>query len=124
MSLYKKTIGWKNNRIFELAHQVGWHPKLREVLLWIVKLTGEVIITSGYRPTRIYSNDSGVHGTNPLRAVDLRYYIYANAEALQDQINLVFTYDPSRPLLRVAWLHDTGQGKHFHIQVHNKTTKV
>lgn len=103
---------------------VRWHHKLVDVTMWIMDLTGEVVITSGRRYRTIHSGDSGIHLTDPLRALDYRYYIYNDPDHLVGVINSHWHYDPSRPNLKVAVLHDVGRGKHFHIQVHDNTREI
>ena len=98
-----------------------WHPKLVDVIQWIIEYTGEVIVTSGLRFRTLYANDSGIHLIVPLRALDIRYYIYNDPSKLCDIINQHWVYDPRRPKLKVAVLHNTGMGMHFHIQVHERT---
>jgi hypothetical protein len=99
---------------------VEWHPKLVELVMWVVDFTGEVVITSGYRPDKIHKADSGIHTKIPLRAIDIRHYIYSNPQGLCDAINNKFKYDPLRYSMRCAILHD-GLGKHIHLQVHGRT---
>jgi len=114
-------VSYKTDRVFENCHIVSWHPNLIRVSIWIVETAGEVVYTSGYRPKLIHDDDSGIHTTDPLRAFDLRHYIYDKPDGLCRRINRVWTYDPKRPNIPVALLHDTGLGKHFHIQVHDNT---
>jgi hypothetical protein len=115
---------YKSNKVYRNCHIVAWHPKLIDVIAWILEKEGKVVHTSGYRPHKIHGKDSGVHATDPLRATDIRHYIYYNPERLRDEINESWTYDPNRPHLKVAFLHDTGLGKHFHIQVHDNTVRI
>ncbi len=89
----------------------GWriHPTITEV---IYNLPGNIVITSAFR-----NGDDGVHGTEPLRGVDLRGN-YAN------EINSEWIYDPKRPQMKVAIYHDTGSGWHTHVQVHPNTIRI
>ncbi len=114
-------VSYSSDRVYRNSHIVRWHPKLIRVSLWILEITNEMVITSAFRPRKIHDDDSGIHTTDPLRAMDIRSYIYPKPEALRDRINRVWTYDPKRPELMVAFLHDTGLGIHFHIQVHDNT---
>lgn len=95
---------------------VKYHPKLPEVLTWIHEKYKEIVITCGYR-----HNDTGVHGQIPCRGIDLRSTTFADPKAVETDINNHWEYDPSRPDMKVALLHDIGRGIHFHIQVHDKT---
>jgi len=95
----------------------AWHPKLVEVLLWI-ETRYRVVITEGSRPPR---RPGDVHATTPLRAFDLRSWVFDNPEWVANRINRAWVYDPDRPDMNVAVLHDSGEGIHFHIQVHDNT---
>ncbi len=96
-------------------------PKLIEVLQDIVPLIRAVgpqdaVITSAHR-------DSGIHGTNPLRALDLRNHTLAEEDivGIAHQINSKWVYDDEREDMIVCFRHDIGLGDHFHIQVHPNT---
>lgn len=93
------------------------HPTLRAVLRWIESRFGLLFIaTSLYR-----IDDDGVHGTLPLRAVDLRCRVPALGNVIAMMINDHWKYDPARPKMKVAMFHDAGSGWHLHIQVHDDT---
>jgi len=97
-----------------------FHPNLRAVLRWIETRFGFLfIITSLYR-----IGDPGVHGTLPLRAVDLRCRSQILGKGIAETINKHWKYDPDRPEMLVAIFHDTGRGYHLHIQVHPNTYEV
>ena len=106
---------------------VNWHPMLVRLVMWIVRFTGEVVITSARRYRKIHKKDSGIHiggssEKDPLRAIDIRYYIYGNPQGLCDIINTQFLYDPKRPRLKCAILHSPlPKQKHIHLQVHDRT---
>lgn len=114
-------ISYSSERVYRNCRIVPWHPNLIKVSLWLIETTGEVVFTSGHRKKLIHDDDSGIHMTDPLRAFDIRYYIYEKPEGLCLRINRIFTYDHKRPELECAILHDTGLGKHFHLQVHDNT---
>ena len=63
--------------------------------------------------------------TDPLTInfVDLRSWIYTEPEALAKDINNKWAYDPKRPMMDVCVFHDSGEGEHFHIQVHPNTKR-
>ncbi len=114
-------IYYSSERIYENCHVVPWHPRLIDLTKWIIETTEHVVFTSGYRPSPIHSKDSGIHATDPLRAVDIRHFIYPHPDKLRDRINNAWLYDPKRKNLKCAFLHDTGLGMHFHLQCHDNT---
>ena len=81
----------------------------------------ELIVTSDFRSKPIHDNDPGIHGTNPLRAIDLRSWTMRNPEIIAEKINKAWIYDPKRPEYKVCVYHNIGQGYHFHLQVHDNT---
>jgi len=97
-----------------------FHPMLCRILRWICEEWDEVVITEGYRNKR-HAND--LHGSSPVRAVDLRSWMYVKPELVADKINYEWMYDPDRPQMQVAVYHDKGEGPHFHVQVHPNTRK-
>ena len=119
----KGIIKFKNDTIAHNFCDVSIHPKLTDIILWIVNLTGEMIITSARRYRSLHKNDSGIHLTDPLRAVDCRYYIYSDPHGLVDLINKHFQYDKRRPDLQCAVFHDI-ISKHIHLQVHDRTKQI
>lgn len=100
---------------------VPMHFKLKEVLEWYARRYGthNMVITSAYR-----EGDKGVHGTNPLRGIDLRSRMFRDPWIVANIINHNWKYDPKRPAMSVCLYHSVGLGPHFHIQVHDNTTKV
>lgn len=96
------------------------HPTLRALLSYVEGRAGcELTITSLYRP-----NDSGVHGTIPVRGCDLRFRYRSFAEEVADDINAEWIYDPDRPNLRCAIPHGDGFNFHLHLQVSDATNKL
>ena len=79
-------------------------------------MRGEPTITSLYR-----IGDKGVHGTLPVRGVDIQCRDPAEGEWIEDRLNGKWIYDPDRPDKKVCMYHDVGQGAHIHIQVHPNT---
>ena len=116
-------LAFKSQAIFENFCKVPLHPKLTRLLLWLYDEHIELIVTSAYRDKKIYANDPGIHGTNPLRAIDLRSWIMPDPEAKAEGINEHWIYDSDRPSLKVCVYHNVGQGDHFHLQVHDNTIK-
>ena len=97
-----------------------FHHVLIDVQCYIAEKYG-ILITESYRPKR-HKND--VHGTNPVRANDNRLWCYAPenlAYEIQQDVNNKWCYDPERPRKQVVIIHDTGNGIHFHVQVHPGT---
>jgi len=97
-----------------------WHPKLRELVAWLEESTGlEFTATSMYR-----MDDPGVHGTLPLRAVDLRMWNEQLGEVIEEFINDHWQYDPERWKMHCCLFHNAGTGLHLHLQVHPNTKLV
>lgn len=96
-------------------------PLLVLIILDVAKEFG-IVITESYRDKR-HPND--LHGTQPVRAIDLRSWCYPDAMAyrIMEWINKRWVYDSSRPKKVVAWIHDSGNGIHLHIQVHPNTQR-
>lgn len=105
-----------------MEHEI--HSTLIDINSYIVEKYGEVI-TESYREPR---RPGDVHSTDPVRALDLRYWCYETmgiAKKIEDDINSKWEYDPKRPgRYKVAMIHKVGDGGfHFHIQVHNNTRR-
>ena len=100
-----------------------FHTTLVEVLCWIIELVGNITITESFR-CQLHPND--LHGTLPVRAADLREWIYPDPQWIVQQINAAWEYDYERPEMVVALYHENRKtkGKHFHIQVHPNTGKL
>ena len=80
--------------------------------------------------TRIAERDANqkteVHTDGPPhRAIDFRisHVPFQTAQRATDRINEIFIYDPERPAMQVALLHDAGSGNHLHVQVHANTSR-
>lgn len=118
-------ISFTSPEVFKNFAEVELHSKMTDLLLWISKRfvngLSQIVVTSAYRPAKIYEKDSGIHSTKPLRAVDLRHWAFSDAGVVVRNIQANWVYDPGRPLLQVCLLHDVGQGLHFHLQVSDKT---
>ena len=95
------------------------HPTLCELIRRVEETTGfEFTITSLYR-----IDDKGNHGQLPLRAMDLRCRSLAFGVPIEEYVNDYWIYDPDRPDMKCCIIHDTGQGLHFHFQVHPNTVR-
>ena len=93
-------------------------PMLKEIALGAFAL-GLDTITSAYRP-----GDKGVHGTQPLRGLDLRCRSESMGQLVAQDLNQRWIYDPERPQMKVAIYHDVGQGAHLHLQAHPNTRRT
>jgi hypothetical protein len=121
-----KSIAFSSDTIAHNFSDVRVHFKLTDLILWIVDFTGEIVITSARRYRTIHAKDSGIHLTDPLRAVDCRYFVYNNPDKLVDIINANWLYDPRRKSLNCSVLHNPlgGLNKHIHLQVHERTKQI
>ena len=113
------SIQVKSNKVLEnlLVHR--YHKDLSFMLNWISVRYSDLVVTSGYRV-----GDTGVHGTDPCRGMDIRSWIYSNPQGIVDDINEHFIYDTDRPKKKCAMLHSVGDGMHIHLQVHPKSIYV
>jgi hypothetical protein len=116
-------ITFKSPSVFASFASVALHHSLVDLLVWFDDKFSRILLTSAYRPNKIHSTDSGIHSTIPLRAVDLRSKVYhpIPPHAIAAEVNNTWIYDPARPGKPVCYYHNTGQGFHFHLQVHNNT---
>lgn len=94
---------------------------LIDIMVWIAETYG-LCITEGWRKRR-HRND--LHGLIKPRANDIRSWFYRTDKAheIESAINRRWIYDPLRPEKDVAWIHDSGEGEHFHIQTHPNTIR-
>ena len=111
-----ETIQIKSYKVLKSMLVIIYHPMLISMVMWISTRYSQVVFTSAYR-----EGDSGVHGTNPCRGFDIRSYIYGDPQQVCNDINKHYIYDPDRPEKKCAIFHDTGKGKHIHLQVHPNT---
>ena len=92
-------------------------PMLRTMVVWLEESTGfEFMETSRYR-----INDDGVHGTLPVRGIDLRNRSLEVGIAIEAWINKFWIYDPKRPAKKCCFLHGHDSNLHLHLQVHPNT---
>jgi len=113
------TIRVKNVNVLRNILEPRIHPTLAQILEDIT-LTFGVMITEGYRIKR-HIND--LHGTTPVRAIDIRSWHYKNPQLVAEWINDRWMYDPDRRDMLCCILHDAGAGPHMHIQVHPMTRR-
>lgn len=97
---------------------VSFHPILIDIISWLEETYSRTCITCGHRP-----GDKGVHGTIPCRGIDIRSWVFAKPKKIVEHINMRWQYDPERPKMKCAILHDVGSGEHIHIQVHPNTVR-
>ena len=111
----------KDTEVLRGLMERRFSPLLIDIIIYISKMYG-VFITESYREKK-HMDD--LHGTQPVRAVDLRYWCYPGQlpTEITDRINSIWIYDPGRPKMNVALLHDAGNGMHFHIQVGPNTRR-
>ena len=93
--------------------------KLVNIEYWIIKNFG-MLVTCAWRRQR-HSND--LHGLIPVRAKDIRSWCYKDPQLVVNAINARWIYDPARPHMKVAVLHNSGQGRHIHLQSHPATRR-
>lgn len=110
----------KDEVVFENLFWVAWHPILIDLVQWVrmTMLPVLPVVTSAYRV-----GDKGVHGTDPLRGIDIRSHDI-DGKSVVDKINEHWQYDSSRPEMQCAILHNVGRGMHIHLQVHDSTCIV
>ena len=96
------------------------HPLLREIVLWVESNYGEQTVTSIYR-----IGDAGVHGTLPVRGIDLRDPGEDTARQIMEAVNDRWVYDPDRPAIGCCLYHKnrSNNGRHLHFQVHPRTSR-
>ena len=98
------SIGFKDMKVLGNMFKVTWHEILISLVKWLfVRYSKDTIIVTCAYEKRDYGS---VHSMNPLRGLD---------------INKHWQYDPQRTDMKVCLYHDTGRGKHFHLQVHPRT---
>jgi len=122
-------IRLKNENVFRGLALHLFSLRLVDIICWIIAAFNFVLLTESFRHQR-HKND--LHGTKPVRAIDIRAWIYPNPIKVVRAINKQFIYDPNRPHKKVAVYHQnskkdpkadpkTGVGYHMHIQTHPNT---
>jgi len=79
----------------------------------------EFTVTSLFR-----IDDKGVHGTLPLRAIDLRCRDSKMGLLIVQYVNSHWIYDSKRPRKVCCVFHNAGSGFHLHLQTHPKTRRI
>ena len=84
----------------------------------------EVMTRLTFEVTSLYRiGDDGVHGTLPLRGIDLGCSNINIGEQIEKFVNDLWQYDPTRPSMKCAMVHNVSSGLHLHLQVHPNTKK-
>ena len=114
MPLSQPIMGIKNGSVLKELILVPWHEKLIEVISWLDKKhPGHIVFTSGWRP------EAGIHGTKPLRAVDLRSSCFGNPHVTEHLINE--NWDYGKKPFKVCLYHRTATcqncGRRFEVDV-------
>lgn len=115
------SIQIKDHRVLRAIMDQRYHPKMTAMAMWICHRYSSSCITSAWRETKVHDKDTGIHCTIPCRALDWSVKGLNNPEAIKDDINEHWEYDPSRSQMQCAVLHDVGLGMHLHTQVHDST---
>lgn len=119
-------IAFKNTRALDDWH--GALDMLRQVVLFILNdawpTDRDLIVTRIAERTPEQKTEVHTDGP-PHRAIDFRisHCPFQTVQRVADRINETFIYDPDRPTMRVAILHDAGSGNHMHVQVHARTQR-
>ena len=93
-------------------------PMLEEIANAVHDRFDMTVVTSAFRP-----GDEGVHGTIPVRGLDLRCRDKMIGNIICNWVNARWQYDPKRPFMDCAMCHDVGSGIHLHFQVHPNTIR-
>ena len=112
----------KNTEVLTGLMERRFDPILIQIILWVAKNYG-LRMSESYREKQ-HMND--LHGTQPVRAIDLSYWVYTpeTANKISNEINNAWIYDPDRPTKLVSLIHKTSKGVlHFHIQTSHKTRR-
>jgi len=107
----KGFIEIKNSQVLAGLMQHKFHPKLTKIICWLADNHG-MVMTESFRAAR---HPGDVHSTDPVRAVDIRSRCYDGdlAGNIRDEINARWQYDPGRPRMQCAIIHDVGMGHPF-----------
>lgn len=112
----------KNENVLEGLMSKRFDPLLINIVSYAAGRYG-IVMTESYREKR-HSND--LHGTDPIRAIDIREWCYDKDFAIEicEDINQQWIYDPRRPNKQVALIHKANGGAmHMHIQTHPRTIR-
>ncbi len=114
----------KNISVLRGMFEENYDPILIDIVCYVADKYG-IVLTESFRE-KLHAND--LHGTDPVRALDLREWCYhlGVAKEIEADINSKWQYDLSRPEKKCAWIHKNRKtnGIHFHIQVHPNTVRI
>lgn len=110
-------IQLKNPDIFLDLVKHPIHEKMKDLITWLAWRYPGIVITCAYEDRKTPS----VHSVVPLRGIDIRSWSLAIPKQVVAEINMSWLYDHTRPSKRCAILHDSGRGRHIHLQVHDRT---
>ena len=107
-----------NLKVLKGLMLVAYDSIMIDLALWIAARINHPTITSGYRPAKIHAKDSGIHSTDPCRALDWDSRRLTDPRALVEDINNHFEYDLSRPEKKCAIFHAVCPGCGFNNMVY------
>ena len=111
----------KSTKVLRELLCMPYDPVLVTIICELNDKLDILVVTEGYRDP-LHKGD--VHSTIPVRAIDIRSWVYSNPEGIVEYINEEWEYDYIRPQKHVAIYHSIkGGGKHIHIQVHPNTRR-
>jgi hypothetical protein len=118
----KNEIIIKDTNVLRGLMERNYAPLLITIICEIIDNFG-IRMSESWREKK-HPND--LHGTNPVRAIDISEWVYNDGQAqdIEKWINNRWVYDPDRTRMKVAVLHKVRGGVlHFHIQVHQNTIR-
>ena len=111
----------KNTKVLRELLCMPYDPVLVTIVCELNDKLDILVVTEGYREP-LHKGD--IHSTIPVRAIDIRSWIYDKPHDIVKHINNEWEYDFNRPAKQVAIYHSTkGGAKHIHIQVHHNTRR-
>lgn len=133
----------KDPEVLDGLYKRRYHVTLRRLMRWVIIHfpTVTIVITKSYAPK---THPDDLHGTIPVRADDVRAWVFSDAQKAADEINEAWEYDCKRPEMLCCVYHarcpKCGHDNrppyhehcercgttiilqwHFHIQVHSRT---
>ena len=94
---------------------LGLRPILNEIVMFVHNTFSLKRMTGLWRPDGYASM---------ARHFDFECRNHVVGHHIEEEVNRRWVYDPERPLMNVAWWHDSGQGPHLHTQVHDNTVRI
>ena len=130
-----------NHSVLEGIGRYRWHPMLTRLANWCAHRYSNFRITCAWE----HRDYASVHGTNPLRGLDIGVKKYADPKLVEQDINQCWEYDSARQRYKCARYHavcpkchadhaeysdvcECGENIknhwHIHLQVHDRTRIV